>query len=177
VIATTRMISVLSGNVIAFKLNRSSPLAGRRGELLIMKGKTMQENNQEEASSIEEYVPFGFHIVESNDPEHGEFRVKNGTISMYDANDEQYIPVAPNWDGAQDIWGTSKNYETVEASAHDWISSVTTNPQGEQRNEFFAQDAWQISDGWTEAHAIGLPGVMVFEKDWIVKAHNRVCDS
>lgn len=148
----------------------------------------MQENNEEEVTSIEEYVPFGFHIVESNDPEHGEFRVKNGTISMYDSNEEQYIPVAPNWDGAQDIWGTSKNYEEVEASGHDWISSVTNikrdktyrkkkNEQPQQREEFFPQDAWQITDGWTEAHAIGLPGVMVFEKDWIVKAHNRVCDS
>ena len=96
---------------------------------------------------------------------------------MYDSNEEKYIPISPNWDVPQDAWGYKVNHESPEPSAHDWIGSVTITPQGEERHEFFAQDAWQISDGWTEAHAIGLPGVYGLERDWITIMHNRLCGS
>ena len=137
----------------------------------------MNENNEEEVTSIQEYVPFGFHIVESSNPEHGEFKIKSGFISLYNAITEEWEPIAMNYDGAPDPWGSSKNYEEEERSNHDWIGSKTIGVDGSIREEFFPQDAWQITDGWTEGHAIGLPGIYTMDKDWVLKTFNRVCDS
>lgn len=123
-------------------------------------------------------VPFGMHIEDaSQNPEHGTFRINKGTIMFYDCASDQFVPTAVQYDGAPDSWGSTKNYEDLEQpSGSEWIGAVTIDKQGDTRKEFY-EAAWQVGDGFTEAHSLGLPGLYSLDKNWVTAKFNRVCNS
>ena len=117
--------------------------------------------------------------------EHGEYRISKGTIMFYDCASDEWVPTSVNYDGAPDPWGKLNKDDSVsEPSGHDWTegNSVIVDEfidddgvkHNVYRNEFFDW-SWKITDGWDEAHAIGLPGLYTMDKSWFY--NNRLCQS
>jgi hypothetical protein len=86
--------------------------------------------------------------------EDGTFRISKGTIMFYDSASDEYVPTAVQYDAPQDVaWGKFKSHEDLsEPSNHEW-----TNREGE-----YKEWSWNITDGWSEADALGLPGLYSF---------------
>lgn len=116
--------------------------------------------------------------------EHGEFRISKGTIMFYDCASDEWVPTSVNYDGAPDPWGSKKGYEDEVPSGHDWTEGNNVimyermddegKPVNVYRNEYF-EWSWKITDGWDEAHAMGLPGLYSMDKSWFY--NNRLCQS
>jgi len=120
-------------------------------------------------SNISNWLVDGFHVVEETIRyENGHVRVSHGTIMEFDAELDEFVINTVQYDGAPDKWGKFKSYEEQEIpSGHDWV----------ERNEML-ESAWNIGDGWTEAHAIGLPGLYMDDPELrVLEMNNVVCDS
>ena len=120
-------------------------------------------------SNISNWLVDGFHVVEETIRyENGHVRVSKGTIMEFDAELDEFVVDAVQYDGAPDKWGKFKSYEEQEVpSGHDWV----------ERNEMY-ESSWNIGDGWTEAHAMGLPGLYTTDPELaVLKMNNVVCGS
>jgi hypothetical protein len=120
-------------------------------------------------SNISNWLVDGFHVVEETIRyENGHVRVSHGTIMEFDVELDEFTINAVQYDGAPDQWGKFKSYEEQEVpSGHDWV----------ERNEMY-ESSWNIGDGWTEAHSIGLPGVYMSDPELrVLEMNNVVCDS
>jgi hypothetical protein len=120
-------------------------------------------------SNISNWIVDGFHVVEETIRyENGHVRVSHGTIMEFDSELDEFTINAVQYDGAPDKWGKFKSYEEQDVpSGHDWV----------ERNEMF-ESSWNIGDGWTEAHAMGLPGLYTTDPELVIlKMNNVVCDS
>lgn len=120
-------------------------------------------------SNIKNWLVDGFNLVdETMGYEDGHMRMSHGTIMEYDAENDEFVVNAVQYDGAPDSWGRFKSFEEQEVpSGHDWT----------ERNEMF-EASWNIGDGWTEAHSMGLPGLYMTDPELnVMKMNNVVCDS
>ena len=120
-------------------------------------------------SNISNWLVDGFHVVEETIRyENGHVRVSHGTIMEFDVELDEFTINSVQYDGAPDKWGKFKSYEEQEIpSGHDWV----------ERNEMY-ESSWNIGDGWTEAHSIGLPGVYMNDPELrVLEMNNVVCDS
>lgn len=120
-------------------------------------------------SNISNWLVDGFHVVEETIRyENGHVRVSKGTIMEFDAELDEFVIDAVQYDGAPDKWGKFKSFEEQEVpSGHDWV----------ERNEMY-ESSWNIGDGWTEAHSMGLPGLYTTDPELAaLKMNNVVCTS
>ena len=118
-------------------------------------------------SNISNWLVDGFHVVEETIRyENGHVRVSHGTIMEFDAELDEFVINTVQYDGAPDKWGKFKSYEDQEVpSGHDWV----------ERNEML-DSAWNIGDGWTEAHAMGMPGLYMNDPELnALERNNVVC--
>lgn len=118
-------------------------------------------------SNISNWLVDGFHVVEETIRyENGHIRVSHGTIMEFDVELDEFIINTVQYDGAPDKWGKFKSYEEQEVpSGHDWV----------ERNEML-ESAWNIGDGWTEAHAMGMPGLYMNDPEFnALERNNVVC--
>lgn len=118
-------------------------------------------------SNINNWLVDGFHVVEETIRyENGHVRVSKGTIMEFDVELDEFVIDAVQYDGAPDKWGKFKSYEEQDVpSGHDWV----------ERNEMY-ESSWNIGDGWTEAHAMGMPGLYMNDPEFnALERNNVVC--
>ena len=118
-------------------------------------------------SNIKNWLVDGFQLVdETMGYEDGTVRMSHGTIMEYVLEDDEFVINAVQYDAPMDPWGKYKSYEEQEVpSGHDWV----------ERNEML-DSAWNIGDGWTEAHAIGMPGLYMNDPEFnALERNNVVC--